>query len=475
MNQKPTSILSCYFVILSLALSQSLPAASATWGSNSNSAWYTNSNWASGAYPGLQGAAASNTDVATFTNAYTGTTVGINMNTASLNLGAISIDSSRTTALNIGNSSGITSGVLRLYGSTVNSVSNVVVRHNGTGLLTFQATQSGTMGIVLSNAATNNTIVIDNTGSIAISSIISGSNTSQKLILQGTGSGTLTLSGANTYAGGTLINAGTLLLSGGGALANTGAVELAGATSVFNLAAITATSETTGRLIGVSSSSVVLGGKTLILDDALDATFSGNLSGTNGSLTKQGSGVQTLAGNNTFTGTLSVLGGTLLLGSATALPSTATLSLSGGTLKTDGLDASTGVLKVGANGGTIDFTDTTSSVSFASSQAESWSGLLKVFNWNGLIHSPSAGTEALLFPNSSSLNTTQLAQVQFYSDNGITPVGTGAGFYNGTGELVPVPEPGAMLNSLALLGLIGFRERKWLLRQRAPAAFATLQ
>jgi hypothetical protein len=51
----------------------------ATWGANGNSAWYTGGNWSGGIYPGLQGAAASNTNIATFTSAFTGTTIGINM------------------------------------------------------------------------------------------------------------------------------------------------------------------------------------------------------------------------------------------------------------------------------------------------------------------------------------------------------------------------------------------------------------
>ena len=134
---------------------------SATWGANSNTAWYTGGNWVGGSYAGVQGAAVSNSNIATFTSSYTGTTPGINMNTANLNLGAISIDNTRTTALNIGNSSGLASGVLRLYGTTVNSVNNVIVRNNGTGLFTLQATQAGTMGVVLGNS-TENIINIDN-------------------------------------------------------------------------------------------------------------------------------------------------------------------------------------------------------------------------------------------------------------------------------------------------------------------------
>ncbi|MEP7144574.1 MAG: hypothetical protein ABI707_16960 [Ferruginibacter sp.] len=173
----------------------------ATWGANGNSAWYTGGNWAGGSYAGVQGAAASNANIATFSSAFTAMTVGINMGTASLNLGAVSIDNTRTTAIIIGNSSA-TPGVLRLYGATVNSVANVIVRNNGTGLLTLQA---GTMGVVLNNI-TDNIINTDATGGVTIVSILSGSC---PLTKGGSGMGVLTLlNTGNTYTGKTTINTG---------------------------------------------------------------------------------------------------------------------------------------------------------------------------------------------------------------------------------------------------------------------------
>jgi hypothetical protein len=124
---------------------------SATWGANASAAWYTGTNWTGNSYAGVQGASASaNSNIATFTSAFTGTTPGINMGTSSLNLGAISLDNTRATALNVGNSSG-TAGTLWLHGATVNTVANTILRNNGTGLFTLQAAQNGTMGVALSN------------------------------------------------------------------------------------------------------------------------------------------------------------------------------------------------------------------------------------------------------------------------------------------------------------------------------------
>lgn len=184
---------------------------SATWGANSSSAWYTAANWAGGAYAGAGGAAASNSYTATFTSSFTGVTVGINMNTNSLNLGAIVTDNTRTTALNIGNSSGTVPGFLRLYGATVNAVPNVIVRNNGTGLITLQANQAAAMGVLLGNAV-NNVVNTDNTGGVTISSIISGTG---NIIKAGSGTGVLTFTNSanNTYTGTTTITTGELRLN----------------------------------------------------------------------------------------------------------------------------------------------------------------------------------------------------------------------------------------------------------------------
>jgi len=131
------------------------------------------------------------------------------------------------------------------------------------------------------------------------------------------GAATLTLGGANTYTGTTTINAGTLALSGSGSLADSAAVNVNSATGVFSISAITATSETIGSLAGVASSSVVLGSKNLTVGDATNTTFAGVISGTGGSLTKQGAGTLTLSGANTYTGATTLTAGRLTINGTT--------------------------------------------------------------------------------------------------------------------------------------------------------------
>jgi hypothetical protein len=129
---------------------------------------------------------------------------------------------------------------------------------------------------------------------------------------------------------------------------------------------------------------------------------------------------------------------------------------------------------VGAGTTVIDFTNATSVLNFADSSAITWSGILQVWNWNGgAWASSSGGAEKLNFPDSTSLTSDplvgQLANVQFYSDGGITPIGSGATFLGGTGELVPVPEPTAIGAFGELLGILGFRGRRAAAQQRKVA------
>ena len=66
------------------------------------------------------------------------------------------------------------------------------------------------------------------------------------------GATTLTLSGANTYSGGTTINAGTLALGAGGSLAAAGDVTL-GAGAGFDISGA-GSSQTIGALNGAGGS-----------------------------------------------------------------------------------------------------------------------------------------------------------------------------------------------------------------------------
>ncbi|AWM37417.1 Extracellular serine protease precursor [Gemmata obscuriglobus] len=137
------------------------------------------------------------------------------------------------------------------------------------------------------------------------------------------GTGTLTLSGANTYTGATTVSSGTLTLAGNSAIADTAPVTVsAGATLALSA------DEGIGSLAGAGN--VTLGVNFLTAGgDNTSTTFSGVISGT-GALTKDGTGTLTLSGANTYTGTTTVSAGTLSV-AADANLGVGTVTLAAGT------------------------------------------------------------------------------------------------------------------------------------------------
>ncbi len=247
--------------------------------------------------------------------------------TNSITVSSLTTDGNLNLAQTAGNSVSFIAGA---GGFTMANTANTITTAGGA----LNITTSSSGGATLGNLATAGGLVTINVdGASSASGIISGANTA----LTKAGAGTLTLSGANTYTGSTTVNAGTLSLTGGAAIANTGAVVLADVAGVvLNVAA----SETIGSLAGggASGGNVTLGASTLLTTgDATNTTFAGVMSGT-GALAKQGAGIFTLSGANTYTGATDVNAGTLVAANATALGTTAgsttvannaTLSISG--------------------------------------------------------------------------------------------------------------------------------------------------
>jgi len=236
-------------------------AQTVSWGNNNNTAWMSSANWGGSSIPGAG-------DVASF-GANPSGGVGINLNDTSNNLGqgnqaigAIEVTALRSTPLTISNSSGARSGVLTLIGATVNEVDNVVLRNNSGSDLTLANGATQTMGVVLDGA--ENVVVIDGAGNINISSSISG--TGKSLTLTGAGAGVLTLSGANTYSGATLIESGTLALGSTGSIANSDRI-LVSSGATFDVSAVT--SFTVGASQAIGGVGTIVGNMSLAADAGL--------------------------------------------------------------------------------------------------------------------------------------------------------------------------------------------------------------
>ncbi|HVW54079.1 MAG TPA: autotransporter outer membrane beta-barrel domain-containing protein [Rhizobiaceae bacterium] len=195
---------------------------------------------------------------------------------------------------------------------------------------------------------------------------------------------TITLGGANTYSGATVIGRAGLGATGpvtisAGVLADTGVnssfgTGTAGGITVLNGSALSYTglgssSDRTwtiggedaagASILNNGSGALTLGGAVdfdIVADNYLTLggsyggvnTLSGIISG-DGSLTSNGSGTWVLTGANTRTGAITVNGGTLRAGNASAFGTTTGITVNGGTLDLGGFDLATSTL-AGAGG-----------------------------------------------------------------------------------------------------------------------------
>ncbi len=165
-------------------------------------------------------------------------------------------------------------GLLTLLGSNTYSGSTTI----SGGTLQVGNGGSGASIGGSSSLLNNGSLVFSGSDNPTFGGAISGSGD-----LTQAGSGVLTLLGSNTYAGNTTISAGTLQLGNGGS----------------------------GASIGNTNG--VLDNSSLVFFHGDSVTFLPAISGS-GNLTQAGSGVLTLLGNNTYSGSTTVSGGTLQVG-----------------------------------------------------------------------------------------------------------------------------------------------------------------
>lgn len=140
------------------------------------------------------------------------------------------------------------------------------------------------------------------------------------------GSGTLTLSGSNSYDGGTTIAGGVLRLASANRLADGGDVSVTGGS--LDLGGFAETIGVLTMTSGTVTSGTISATAYNVSGGALLATLGGT-----GGFTQSGSGLTTLGGTNSFPAGTTLSGGTLALGSSGAIGSTGTIAFTGGVLR----------------------------------------------------------------------------------------------------------------------------------------------
>jgi autotransporter-associated beta strand protein len=244
----------------------------------------------------------------------------------------------------------------------------------------LQLGNGGTTGSVLGNVRVDGgTLAFDRTDNVSFNGLITGGGG----VTQG-GTDVLTLTQAETYAGSTVINSGTLALSSTGSIANS-------SVAVGSIFDISATSGTAIRSLS-GGGTVNLGGANLTVT-AGNGTFTGTINGTGG--------LFIAGGTQTIGGTMAQTGGTTVSG-------TGILGLSGTTVANNITDngsvsfVSTSTVNLsGVISGTGTVTQTSGVASISSAQTYSGStnvseGTLILTGAGSIMHSSTVRIDGTL-------------------------------------------------------------------------------
>jgi autotransporter-associated beta strand protein len=240
---------------------------------------------------------------------------GTNVNQGTLALGVTNaLPASRTLTFNGGT---LTSGAVSINGGTLDLAGFSSVA--GPVTLTSGSIVDSVGGGVLSGSSYT-------VQSGAVGAVLGGAGVS----LTKTTGGIVTLSGVNTYTGGTNVDAGTLILGAADTLSASGTVSIIGGTlalgapnglaaggavnvngGALDLAGFSSTAGavtlTTGSIVNSGGASTLSAGSYTVQSGAVSAVLGGAIS----PMTKTGSGTVTLTGANTYGGATTVSGGIL--------------------------------------------------------------------------------------------------------------------------------------------------------------------
>ncbi|QOV89751.1 autotransporter-associated beta strand repeat-containing protein [Humisphaera borealis] len=261
----------------------------------------------------IYGGSATNTGVTVLTaqNTFTG---NVQINGGNLRVSNIGNTGSLTS--NLGQGTIIQSGAAVLAGSTVTTgkliytgvgeTTNRVLTMSGAGFAIEQAATSGHLVFIapvsVTNTAAKNLFLLGSTAGTAEIAGVIPNNTAATSITK-LGSGTWTLSGANTYTGTTNVNEGTLVLSGRG-------TGTPGIVSVSTLPGLSAT-------LNITAGTYAFGAARMNVGNAATTAATGTVNQSGGAISFTGSD-QLLVGQGTVgnTGIYNLSGGSITTAAA---------------------------------------------------------------------------------------------------------------------------------------------------------------
>ena len=199
---------------------------------------------------------------------------------------------------------------------------------NGSAYTNFHNSDNVTFNAVGSTNPTVNLVGTISPGSVIVDTTannytFAGGNIAGGASLVKKGAGTLVLSTANTYGGGTTVSNGVIQITTANAIPGVGAGNLTVVSP--GTVDLNGNNDSIDALAGNGTVDTVSGGSPILTVGNNDnsGTFSGSLQNTAGTLalTKNGNGTQTLSGANTYTGATTLNAGTLAVANYYALGS----------------------------------------------------------------------------------------------------------------------------------------------------------
>lgn len=208
----------------------------------------------------------------------------------------------------VGTGATVKAGIATAFGGSTVQLNGGTLDVNGYDLSLSSLADGISTGVALNNGATAATLTIGSgNGDMTLASVIQDGTST--LALAKTGTGTLALTGDNTYSGGTTILGGTIM---GGKTAvfgpTTSNLTFNGADATLKLSAT----------VNNSPRNYVMTQTGTIDTNGFNLTHVGAISGAGG-LNKTGAGILRLQGTNTYAGTTTINAGTLEVDSNDAI------------------------------------------------------------------------------------------------------------------------------------------------------------